>query len=656
MQNTDELPFEAKFNMFKDEIQSYGVPFNNLINLSKLLDVLDMKITDKAGKDLIIAIHNFMDKDNNQNFTLNQFFDACTKFRRNLNEKVETTQIQLSKLQAERSDAGAALAKKQEREQDNMSGDKRTGTLNIEINGLQYLNISPHKSVFVRLSCYNIRFNTSVKQYVEQLAWKEKFTFDIQTGFERVDISVLTTSHMYEEVIGTAQIHVSGIKDQSYSNEWTNLYDGQTYIPQGSVKLGLQLVPSKIECRYLQKITEKLDGNIASQIAEIEGLEKSLKTFNVLLLGQPRNSCTQSPTNRKKNRTSPQTKKGPLTCRTSASGERGFRTILEEEDGESCESSQSDILPALGNHYNFNSTPVSQRCNTEEPRLSIETSPILTRMSEKGTKQNERVGVYAQENEIMAKNPFAKLLRPEPIQYNNTLKDLGTTNSSLDTQSQSHSSNPMSAELSDKDAIINYLQKKLNEVTRDNEQLSTFVAELTMENDRLKLENTKIDEYKSQAQDYEEKICMLFGEIKRLDKIASQNHQEGSMPKNPKVLENILNQVKPNMKSHEQNIVMLLEENQKLTQLLSKQAQEVNYWKLQTNSLNNSYSGQAPSPRLVTPVKNSLSKTQPGIMLAQIIENEQKQPSRRMREPVKIFPSDKSLDSNRNAIFNTAYY
>ena len=171
LQNTDEMPFEAKFNMFKDEIQTYGVPFNSLINLSKLLDVLDMKITDKAGKDLIITIHNFMEKDRNQNFTLNQFFDACIKYRKHLNEKVETAQVQLSKLQTERKDAGIALAKKQEREQDNTTGDKRTGTLNIEINGLQYLNIPKGKSVFVRLSCYNIRFNTSIKQHGDQVAW-----------------------------------------------------------------------------------------------------------------------------------------------------------------------------------------------------------------------------------------------------------------------------------------------------------------------------------------------------------------------------------------------------------------------------------------------------------------------------------------------------
>lgn len=656
-QPLQDRSFEAKLGSLKDELLASGLTLDTFLNLEKLIEILNTRIYGKQfARDLLVSISDSIAKNVGQSFRLSQFFDACATFRKSAQIKTENAQMHLAKLQKEKIEALEAIKQIKTADQANLIGSNRHGMLILEVNGLQGLKVTPAKLIYIKLSCYNGNYKTSALPYSEEAFWHDKFTFEVVTGFERVDIQVLSSElsgQIGDEYIGGTQVHVSSLKNHGYHKEWAGLYNGKSYTPVGNILLGIQMTASKSE--YLEKILEKLEQHIKFQIEEIEESEKNLKNLNILIAHpssqtEKVNGALKSPRT-KHQRSHSETPKGALK----KSKER-FRTIEEEDDGNSTETEADDVkmpdfsgFSRVTTNYDNDSPEKNDLMRTYFNEQDVN---YMNKVLDKRPRVSQGHTLTSKEAELKGRNPFQNGYRHEILMpFTNTRSSSGP-NSLVDTNSQSQSqslvadqpknSSIAGQEADNKDAVINYLQKKLNESTFENERLNKMVAELTKEKQqREKTEMVPLKEYKTKMQEYETKIFGLVSEIERLGKTA---HKKASATDIPTMSNN---------GELEKLVKQLQEENIKLTQSLAKKSQEIANLRTQTKE-NREKNRENLQPNLKVAEQN-LNKTmqpQSNGFMHKIFQFEDM--AKYEKTSLKNVPNGNSTAGKKTSIFPTA--
>lgn len=560
----EEHSFETKLDSLKDEFFHSGLSPDTFVNLDKLLEILGTRVHDRQQtRDLLVSIANSIGKNSIQDFKLSQFFEGCAVFKGNAQLKTENAQIHLAKLQNEKAEIAEALMHIRPTNPKDPAGASRHGMLTLEINGLQGVKVPHAKPIYIKVICYNTSYKTAAQPYSEQVFWHDKFTFELLTGFDRVDVQVISSDMYGDEYIGESQIHVSNIKDKGYHKEWTSVY-GKNYSQVGSILLGMQIMASKSE--YLKKVLEKLEEHIKLQIQEIEESEKKLRNLNILI-GYP-----GSPSHHAKERLSHKAKSSspgnPVYQGAEILKNKYFDAVLDDDDAKSMITTTEvgDIkMP------DFSKFPQGVK-NYETDRFennniaSIQFNDHKHREFEKRSKTLQNKEIEAQERNSSKNGQHL-------TQYSIS-RDSQGINSLAETRSNSQSpfrnTVTIRKDSSDKDSVINYLQKSLNDSTFENQKLNKIIDELEQEKQLLFVKETlQAKEYRKKMQEYETRIFGLVSEIERLDKLANK---KGNTYDYPPVVSNI---------NLEKSMKQLQEENVKLTQSLAKKSQEIDMLKIQ---------------------------------------------------------------------------
>ena len=579
---------EASISLLKDEMTRSGISLNNFVNEMNMVEILRRNENNQQElRSLIVSIAKTVQKNSQQNFQVENFLDKCLEFHQNSNARIENAQIQLSSLQQDRKSALDALAQIQIQEPNSWAKEKQKGTAVIEVKQIKGFPLLESNSTHVKLVYNGVEFLTKSQTSLESTMRNKKFMFELNSNSEKLQVLLIDSPSNPNDIIAGAQIDILNIKSSRI--EWFNLYGPGNLSPLCQIKLFLDWIPSKTE--YLNQVLEKIDGQIAIQVEAIEESEKHLKTFNSLFLSK-KSLQTDNCIKFNENilfETVPPVLSQFMPYSTTETPKKKDVSVIKEDELEHLDNSTMNLYSKI----NFRNMPASEKISRTDIRNEVRQFPDIQMSLRKPIQPNQiffdensksqKIEDFSRRNlskELESKTHVSRdqsILGEDLLSLTQELQNLDFTiesqlNIPLNNKLNGVGKNSTKTrDLADKDAIISYLEKKLNDTSRENEKLQANVKKLTNENSKLIKENNSIQELKNQIQVFQKEVEFYKKKSVQnlhIEKLGNIHYPEDGLKPKP------LNNLELNM-----NMKAVFDENAKLNNELKKKAQEITFWK-----------------------------------------------------------------------------
>lgn len=241
----------------RDKVQALQKEFaeidiNHDANISRdeLYSYLDRKTKSRFDRAIADELFDHMDKDQNQNITINEFIRVYIEADEMLQKKIATAKANLINYKRQQEEYLKKAQEERAVERPNQYGIAHDSAIYVTVVEASLTNmVGAPSNPYVEISLDDQqRLKTRAVQGGKQPMWDEKVSLDVFNPGSVLRFIVFDARNMGEDAfIGEIAVEINDLQDQNLHDVTLNLFDQRANNEIGTIHLNLQWIHSKVK-------------------------------------------------------------------------------------------------------------------------------------------------------------------------------------------------------------------------------------------------------------------------------------------------------------------------------------------------------------------------------------------------------------------------